>query len=90
MVDEVRLTVGVSNKAKDNMVNVAKAFGITQWEATDIALRLLDVKNPEIKAMAMQIKSKNELIKDKKKEINKKLQSLTIEQIEAILNNKQI
>jgi len=85
MADDVRVTIGVSPKAKDNWTKCAKALSISQWEMTEVLFRLADPTDQRIRDLALQVVAKNSLLKEKSKELAKKFKMLTPEQLEMIL-----
>lgn len=86
MSDEVRVTIGISKKAKEIWQNAAKALGISQWDMTEIMFRLADPNNEQIRSLALQVKAKNDTLKENKKTLSAKLKSLTPEQLERLLS----
>lgn len=85
MADEVRVTIGVTQKAKETWTNCAKTLGISQWDMTEVLFRLADPQDQRIKDLAMQVATRNSLIKAKDKELKMKLKKMTPEQLEKIL-----
>jgi hypothetical protein len=85
MADEVRVTIGISKKAKEIWTNCSKTLGISQWDMTEVLFRLADPTNQQIKDLATQVAARNATIKEKNKELTKKLKMLTPEQLEKLL-----
>lgn len=89
MPDEVRITIGVSKKARDRWAACAKKLGVSQWEMTDILFQLANHTNPTIIKLAAEAKERKKLIRKNKKALANRLKNLTSEQMKELIPTKR-